>query len=172
MKIENYLTYIDNAEDLPFLKTKLFDVNMRLFKSSSEYKEVILTCCKHIEFLARTTFEGYKKPHGMSGANAGIPFNIISIVRNRGKINEYLETMINPKITWSSAPRFTTEVESNCGSIRLKKPIKVKRANTIWLNYYDKNGDYIQGYRYREDCGFTIAHEVDHNLGILITDKQ
>lgn len=170
MKIDDYLTHIDHEEDLPFLKTKLFDVNMRLFMSSPEYKKIIQHCCDHINFLARTTFDGYKKPHGTSGANAGIPFNIISIVRNRGQENEFAETMINPEITWSSAPRFTTETNSNCGSIRLKNTIKVKRADTIWLNYFDINGNYIQGYRNKEDGGFTIQHELDHSSGVLITD--
>jgi hypothetical protein len=36
----------------------------------------------------------------------------------------------------------------------------------------DEEGE-VQSYRFhRKDGGFTIQHEVDHNLGILITDLQ
>lgn len=169
LKIEDHITHIDNPEDLPFLKTKLFDVNMRLFNSSEKYRDIIMWCCEYIQFLAMTEMEGYKKPHGMSGANAGIPFNIIGIVENRGEENESCHIMINPKIIGHSVKM--EETSSNCGSIRLEKSIKVMRWHEIRITYYDTDGNFTESVFGRKQGGFTIQHEIDHNLGILITDR-
>lgn len=169
MKIDNLLTHISHGEDLPFLRTKLFDVNMRLFSVSDSYRIVIFHCCQLIKQAALTNFEDYKKPHGMSGANVGIPFNIIGIVRNRGMRNEYCEIMINPKIT----KRYGNLIncESNCGSIRLKEPIKIKRHRLIDLEWFDDEGVKREMTNIDvDDQSLTIQHEVEHNLGILITD--
>src|SRR5688572_4592509 len=136
--IADHITHISNEEDLPFLRTKLFDVNMRLFHSSEEYREIIKYCCSHIQWLALDEMEGYKKPHGMSGANAGIPFNIIAVVRNRDKENEYCQIMINPKIIGHSTKQ--VETESNCGSIRLENPIKILRWYEVRVQWYDTEG--------------------------------
>jgi|ERR1035437_250896 peptide deformylase len=169
MKVNDILTHVDNAEDLPFLKSKLFDVNMRLFSTSFSYRRMIKTCCELIKEAALIPFEDYKKPHGMSGANVGIPFNIIGIVRNRGKNSEYCQIMINPKILRKYGD--LAECESNCGSIRLKKPIKVKRSDLIDLMWFRESGQKeIESAIGPSEQSFTIQHEVDHNLGILITD--
>lgn len=168
--IEDFVTHIDNKEDIDFLKIPLFQVNMRLFKSSTHYQRLIKDICAYIRFLSLTTMNGYKKPHGFSGANAGIPFNIIGVVRNRESLNESCDIMINPEIL--SYGEETTEVESNCGSIRLKEPIKVRRSKQIHIRYFTESGKEVE-----ESIGpalgsYTIQHEVDHNLGILITDKK
>jgi len=168
MNIDDYLTHISRPEDLPFLKSKLFDVNIRLLKSSLRYRSSIASLCSYIDGLARTTFEGYKKPHGMSGANAGIPFNIISIVQNRGEVNESVLCMINPKILSTNGRQMITK--SNCGSIRLKRQIEILRWQWITIGYFDLNGEYHKESFEPETGAFTIQHEIDHNLGILITD--
>lgn len=171
MNIDNVMTHISHAEDLPFLRTKLFDVNMRLFKSNPSYKALIIHACQVIRKTALTTFEGYKKPHGTSGANLAIPFNIIGVVRNRGSDREYCQIMINPKIT----KRYGNKVrcESNCGSIRLKEPITIERYDTINLEWFGENGVPCKQFMIGRDQGsLTIQHEVDHNLGVLITDYQ
>jgi peptide deformylase len=169
MKVNDVLTHVDNAEDLPFLKIKLFDVNMRLFASSCSYRHMIKVCCDLIKEAALIPFEDYKKPHGMSGANVGIPFNIIGIVRDRGEKNECCQIMINPKILKRYGD--LVEVQSNCGSIRLKEPIKVKRHQFIDLEWFSIFGNKrsIIGIN-PDNQSLTIQHEVEHNLGILITD--
>lgn len=168
-KIEDYITHIDNLEDKPYLRFQLFNVNMRLFKSSFTYRDIILQVCQYIKWLCSETMEGYKKPHGMSGANAGIPWNIICYTKNRGKKNESYEIMINPRITHYGGD--LVETSSNCGSIRLKKPIKIRRNSVIDVEYYDEQGIKRESTFTRYDGGFTIQHEVDHNLGVLIIDK-
>lgn len=85
MKHSDYITHMDNAEDVIYLRSTHFPVNMRLFETSPDYKAIILQQCDYIRKLCLTKMEGYKKPHGMSGANAGLAFNIIGIVKNRGK---------------------------------------------------------------------------------------
>jgi peptide deformylase len=168
--IDDEITYIGYEEDILFLRTKLFNVNMRLFATSFGYAQIISNICEHIKWLAVTEMEGYKKPHGMSGANAGIPFNIIGIVENRGKVGEYCRIMINPEILEYSKEMVQTS--TNCGSIRLKKHINVLRADAVYVKYYTQKGEEERKWFTRKQGSFTIQHEIDHNLGILITDKE
>ena len=62
--------------------------------------------------------------------------------------------------------------ESNCGSVRLDKSIQVWRYEWVKVNYFNIFGIEEAEIFNREDGGFTIQHEINHNLGILITDKQ
>ena len=169
MRIEEQVTFIETPEDIPFLTTPLFDVNMRLFHSSEGYRKVIESCCVHIKHLAMGPLDGYPAPFGMSGANVAIPFNIIGIIRNRGRGNRDCEIMINPHIV-SSTPE-TVEMDSNCGSLRLKKSIKVRRARDIDVTWFDESGASKSGHFECSNGGATIQHEVDHNQGILITQR-
>jgi peptide deformylase len=170
MKVNDYITYVGNEEDRPFLKQPLFDVNMRLFASNPSYRRLVKQCCGLIRVLALTKFEDYKKNHGISGANVAIPFNIIGIVRNRGLMNEHCQVMINPKITAYYGPQ--VESQSNCGSLRLPDPITISRPEFIDLEWFDENGHRCTKSGIgRGDQSLTIQHEVDHNLGILITDN-
>lgn len=167
-KHSDYITHIDNEEDKPFLKSKLLNVNMRLFKTSLEYKTIILQQCEYLKMLVLTKMDGYKKPHGMSAANAGLTFNIITICINRGKKEEYAQVMINPRIVHKSKETILTS--SNCGSIVLKEPIKVRRSTNIEVHYFNELGIELKEEFYRQNGAFTIQHEVDHNNGVLITD--
>lgn len=169
MRFDDYITHVDNEEDLPFLRTKLFDVNMRLFKSSRRYKKLILRACTYIMWLCSTELEGYKKPHGMSGANAGIPFNIIAYQANRNTEREHTELMLNPEIVYYGEEKVKSM--SNCGSIRLKSPIEIERSEVVTVRWYSTKGDEMVGSFDRKTCSLTIQHEVDHNNGILITDR-
>ena len=155
MKHEDYCTLFSNPDDRDILTRKLFDVNMRLFEDNPLYCKVVRDCAEYIRLCATTEKDGYKKPHGYSGANAGIPFNIIALADGT--------VMLNPKIIWAEGERV---IETNCGSLMLDKPITVKRHNRIAFIYYDLNG------RRHDEEGYwpTVQHEVDHNLGILITD--
>lgn len=169
MNHSDCVTHIDNPEDEVYLKTQHFPVNMRLFHTSQEYKAIVLKQCEYIRKLCLEEKEGYKKPHGMSSANAGLSFNIIGVTMNRNKPNEYCKIFINPIILKLEGQ--IVETTSNCGSLTLKNPIKIKRWTIVVVEYFDENG-YLVGERVdRENGAFTIQHEVDHNLGILITDR-
>jgi len=167
-KINDYITFIDNPEDKTYLNSKLFPVNMRLFKSSREYNDLITRACDVIQKALMAQYEDYSRPYGMSGANCAIPFNIIAVFQNRGEKNERTITMINPKILHHSTKLVTSK--SNCGSVRLKKSICIKRHATITVTWYDLFGKKHQGVFNRANGGFTIQHEIEHNFGILITD--
>ena len=165
---EDYITHVKNEEDLIYLKSKHFPVNMRLFNTSEEYKNIILQQCNYIRELCLDVKEGYKKPHGMSSANAGLAFNIIGITRNRNKNDEYCQIMINPEILNRSTKRVLTT--SNCGSLTLLEPITIQRNLKVLVKFYDENGNFHEELFNRETGSFTIQHEIDHNLGILITN--
>lgn len=167
---EDYITHINNDEDIVYLKTKHFPVNIRLFHTSPEYKAIILQQCDYIRSLCLDTKKGYKKPHGMSSANAGLAFNIIGVTQNRGTSREVCKIFINPVINRYAGQ--IVETESNCGSLTLENSIKIKRHTVIDVTYYDENGKIWRHYITREFGAFTIQHEVDHNLGILITDYK
>lgn len=168
-KIQDWVTHISNPEDVPFLKVPLFKVNMRLFRDNSAYRELILQIVFHISHVALTKMDGYKQPHGCSGANCAIPFDIIVLVQHRGTPEATGLVMINPKIL--SYSRKTVVAESNCGSIRHEKPIPVLRSESVRVSWYDLDG-LPQEQTFTPLTGsFTIQHEIDHNLGILITDR-
>jgi peptide deformylase len=168
MKHSDYVTHINNKEDEVYLRSKLLPVNMRLFKTSPEYKNIILNQCSYMKKLVLTKMDGYKKPHGMSSANAGLAFNIIAICRYRGTNKEHAEIMINPVIVDSS--KTLIAALSNCGSITLAEPITIKRPEWIKVEWYDEKGVWNSKIFTRETNAFTIAHEIDHNNGVLITD--
>lgn len=165
MKHSDYCTHFNNLEDKDILTRKLFDVNVRLYNLQGEYYNLIKGICYFIKDCGYFEKEGYKKPHGWSGANSGIPFNIISV--NRG----VTDVMINPKILKRYGKKI--ESESNCGSLTLKEPIKIFRDEFIDIEYYKIDGKkYVEKKIGRGQGGFTIQHEIEHNLGILITDKE
>ncbi len=168
--ISEWLTHIDNEDDVPYLRSKLLDVNIRLFRANPTYRGLVLQACNHIHEACITEREGYKLPHGMSGANVGIPWNIIGVAMNRGTKDAFCKIMINPKIMELRGDR--VETLSNCGSIRLAKPIRVRRHTEIVVEWYDFYGEAQRTSHYFGNGAFTIQHEVDHNLGILITDRQ
>lgn len=168
-KVDDNLTHINNIEDYIYLKSPLFDVNMRLFKTSAIYRTVVRRACSAIKYYCSNEMEGYKKPHGMSGANAGIPWNIIAYLINRNTSNERCEVMINPKILKYSEEKVKSE--SNCGSIRLHEPIEIQRSATVKISWYDINGESHNATFARSGGALTLQHEIDHNQGILITDR-
>ena len=165
-KIDNYLTYIERESDKPYLTTPLLNVNMKLFKTSKSYKEFIQHAVDVIVDRLTKEYEDYDKPRGMSGANCAIPFNIIAYYSNKDDIT----VMINPKIIEYGDEKAVAK--SNCGSIRLESPIPVKRSTTIKVEWYDINGCRKIKTFDRQQRSFTIQHEIEHNLGILITDKN
>lgn len=172
MKAADLLTHIDNPEDLPFLRTPLFDVNMRLFHGSQFYQTMIRNICRELKTLALSEYEDYSRPFGMSGANMGLPFNIVGYVVDRdgtgGMGMAHCRILINPKIHETSS---TTHVaRSNCGSIRLPRPIRIRRWDWVDVGFFNEAGEPRREVFLQNRNGDTIQHEVDHNRGILITD--
>jgi hypothetical protein len=155
-KIEHWLTHVGNVEELPYLsaccmKPRLPDVCMRLFRVNPSYRGLVLAACDYIGQVSLTQHEGYKLPHGCSGANCGIPWNIISVVQNRGTDFAEEKIMINPEITAYHGK--VVETLSNCGSIRLPSPIKVLRRGEIEVTYYDTLGQCRHKTLGRDDGG-------------------
>ena len=77
--------------------------------------------------------------------------------------------MINPVIHWKSPN--VRQVKSNCGSLTLREPIEVTRSVRIDVGYYKIDGSFVIESFNIDSKAFTIQHEVEHNLGILITNK-
>jgi polypeptide deformylase len=155
----NYCTLLRNEEDRDILTRKGFDVNMRLFETSQQYRGIVLSICSYLKWCAQTEKDGYKKPHGYSGANAGIPFNIIALADGT--------VMINPEIVDFHGMGYRESL-SNCGSLMLKEPIKIRRFTRVTVEYFSMDGEKCSQTGYLP----TVQHEIDHNLGILITDRK
>jgi len=166
-RIIDYLVQEYDAEEFSreTLHRPLFDVNMRLFRSSPFYRQLVMDTINYMDAHLNMTFEDYPAPRGVSGANLGIPWNIIGFKhQNKNKF------CINPRILNRSTEGVVTE--TNCGSFRLEKAVKVFRSDYIDLEYYDLKGQrIIEKNIGRYQAGFVIQHEVDHNCGVCITDK-
>jgi len=164
--IEKWLVQVDERNNA-MLKVALFDVNMRLYNNNDVYKRLITDIIDHMIDALHRKYANYPEIRGISGANVGIPFNIVVI-----KIKKAMKTVdgifINPKYKRAESSNVIT-VASNCGSLRLEKDIPTKRYDAINMSYFSIDGVYVQKrVDEREVC--TLQHEIDHNNGILITD--
>lgn len=164
--IVNFLVQnlLKEETDKEILKRRSFSINVRLLIANPMYKTVIRMIVEYMEKVMKIEFNDYSPLKGLSGANIGIPFNIISVLDDNK-----IRTFINPKIIRKSTR--TIIVHSNCGSIRLKERIPVERAVWIDLEWHTIEGERLTS-RFMNALGNTIQHEVEHNLGILITDKK
>lgn len=158
------------------LHRKGFDVNMRLFRSNSRYRSIVLDIIKYMGNLVDKEYDDYPKLSGISGANIGIPLNIIGVraTDNTTAGGQSLQEgvfffMINPRVVKES----TTEHDSmtNCGSLRLQERIKVRRPSKVDVVFCDLSGKERRA-RFTGPMASTIQHEIDHNSGVLITDKE
>lgn len=163
--------------DTEILHRRGFNVNMRLFKSSSSYRNIVLGITMYMSKLATKEYSNYSAVSGVSGANIGIPLNLVGVRatkdfkpdKSSSITKDSLWILINPKITAMSSD--TKVVSSNCGSILLSQKIKVRRYKWVEVEYYDITGRKIQT-RVEGSMAYTLQHEIDHNMGILITDKE
>lgn len=160
MKIAERLIQNNENED-DVLHNKLFNVNIRMFKGNKQYRNLILHCCDYMKSCL-TTYDDYGQCKGMSGANIGVPYNIICVLCNNEK-----EILINPTIIETSK-HYEIKL-SNCGSLQLKEKIAVKRPTYIIVSYYSIDG--VLRERKFTTLSGTVQHEIEHNLGILIIDK-
>lgn len=178
--ISDFSTKHDAERD--FLTSKMFPVIMRLFNSSAGYKNLILKTLDYMMEIAGTKFDDYDMIKGISGANVGVPWNLVVInlgadydkVPKRFKRavwrsdESYYLCMINPMITKHSRETFVTT--SNCGSLQLVKPIRVRRSVWVIVDFFDRNGE-KHVVKFEKPYTGTVQHEIDHNLGMLITDR-
>jgi peptide deformylase len=169
MKHLDYCTHWQFQEDRAILTRPSFDVNMRLFHANIEYRRLVQECFDYILRCAIEHKEGYKQPHGWSGPNAGIPFNIIAVPRRENDCARI--GMINPKITrWSG---YSKKVKTNCGSLTLDEPVETSRDPSIDVEWMDRTGTRCMWRNVGPKPGYTIQHEVEHCQGILIrTDRK
>jgi peptide deformylase len=172
-RLSNYMVQdrMEDEYDKTILHRKLFPVNIRLMNANLAYKNLIEDILVYMEeVLTWDRYEDYGRPKGISGANIGIPFNIIAIRNPVDENSDDVEFFLNPVIIARSLIKEV--VQSNCGSLRLEKPLSVERHVWIDIEYYNEHG--IKQKRIQVDRkagGYTIQHEIEHNLGILITDK-
>ena len=148
----------------PMLRRQLFDVPLRLLKNNTSFKTLIKEIVLHMYDILGNEYKDYENAKGISGANVGIPYNIIVIKDGDG----YL-TMLNPVMTPIGDE--TKEVSSNCGSTVLEEKIKVRRYKKIIVSCYDLSGEFHMD-EFKGKIAYTLQHEIEHNLGILITDKE
>lgn len=165
-KIKNCLVQDGEHHD-HILHNLCHPVNIRLLKNNSSYRSLVEVIIFHMLDVFQTNFDDYVELKGLSGANVGIPFNIIVLATE----NEPL-VMINPKVIKES--KNTKTVISNCGSINLAEPIEIKRFKKIRVRYVQFNQRGTNSFFTVEKTfnTSTVQHEIDHNLGILITDKK
>ncbi len=153
-----------------YLHRSLFDVSVRLYHSSEPYKYIIDGVLTYLARMFLKRFSDYPRIKGISGANLGIPFNIIAIKQQTGDTL----VMVNPKILIQEGK--IRKVNSNCGSLVLNESIEVTRRDKIKIEYYirDKYSNELSHYisRFEGAEASTIQHEVDHNNGITILDRQ
>lgn len=161
-KIE-YFMIQDGQEGDDCLHRPGFNVNASMFIKNKAYNEIIHKVIEYMKTVLCTTFNDYGKLKGISGANIGIPFNIVAVLHNKK-----VEVFINPVVTKVSCSKVT--VQSNCGSINLPKPISVDRHTWILVKWMDVEGNNHE--KRFTDIACTLQHEVDHNQGILITDLE
>lgn len=169
MKIGEQVVQQDDSQEFDdsTLKNPVFPVNIRLFRTAPFYRQIIMDCIQYMESHLNMNFEDYHNHRGISGAELGLPWNIIAY-----KIGMKKKFCLNPRILSRSNDGTTTE--TSCGAMmKLGRKVKVFRAARIDMEYYDLKGQRIVEKNIgRVEGGFTIQHEVDHNNGISILDRE
>lgn len=161
--IKDYMVQIREQQN-ETLTRKLHDVNIRLYNNNKEYRKIVKSIIDLMSRILYMDFTDYPSLKGVSGANVGIPFNIIVI-----KINEVTKQMLNPAIIKKTGKDI--ELTSNCGSLLLSEDVTVLRSEIIEVVYYDLNGD-KKIEKFSRNNGFTIQHEIEHNLGITLLNTK
>lgn len=162
--IKDYMVQIRERQNST-LKEKLHDVNIRLYNSNREYHRIIRSIIDLMSRILYMDFTDYPTLRGVSGANIGIPFNIIAI-----RTGNSAKQMLNPVIISRTGKNIKST--SNCGSLLLSESVTILRSEIISVMYYDLNGNKKTERFLENDSGFTIQHEIEHNLGITLLDKE
>jgi len=61
------------------LHRKCFDVNIRLMGTSEGYSKLVMSVVRYMRDILMREYSNYPEVKGISGANIGIPFNIIGM---------------------------------------------------------------------------------------------
>ena len=162
--IKDYIVQIREQQN-ETLTRKLHDVSIRLYSNNKEYRKIVKSVIDLMSRILYIDFVDYQPLKGISGANVGIPFNIVVI-----KIDETTKQMLNPIITKKVGKDIRST--SNCGSLLLSENVVVLRSEIIEVAYYDLNGNKKIERFSENDGGFTIQHEIEHNLGITLLDAR
>ena len=171
-KITDYV--VQNGSDYDdVLHRPLFQVDPNLFMTSRYYQNLIFTTHDALLSMFAYSYVDYDTLKGVSGANLGIPFNMIAV-----PIDKKITVCLNPKYEVDPKDRSTRVVKSNCGSLRLKNKVACTRFNSVIATFYVIEFDtepitikkVVKTLKGAE--GSTFQHEVDHNNGILITDTN
>lgn len=162
----------NGEEDDDCLHRPGFNVNRKLFLENREYNKIIQKVIEYMKTVLCTTFGNYDKLKGISGANIGIPLNIVEVLHNG-----HIHVFINPVIIKVSHSKIT--VLSNCGSVNLPKPISVDRNTWVRVKWMDVDGSQHEEHftannndKKVPNIALTLQHEINHNQGILITDLR
>ena len=170
-KIENCLVQNGELHDY-ILHNACHPVNIRLLENNVTYRFLVESAVSYMLNVLQTDFSNYSELQGLSGANVGIPFNIVLLATKKGPL-----VLINPEIIGKSER--TKTVKSNCGSINLRKDIAVVRFKEVTVRYIQFDQTTIGETEgklnlltpvERTFTTGTVQHEIDHNLGVLITD--
>ena len=157
---------VQNGREDEILHRRVFDVHMGFYSENVAYRNMVLSVIAYMkELMEELKFEDYTALRGISGANIGVPLNIVGFRREGRTV-----IMLNPKIL--SKSKATKTVSSNCGSVLLPNPIKVIRSLTIKVSYYTASGSIVSSEKLRDSESFTVQHEINHNNGILIIDEE
>lgn len=161
--IKDYIVQIREQQN-ETLTRKLHDVNIRLYNNNKEYRKIVKSIIDLMSRILYMDFMDYPPLKGISGANVGIPFNIIVI-----KTNQVTKQMLNPTVI----KRFGKDIRltSNCGSLLLSEDVTILRNETVEVTYYDLNGN-KKIEKFSGNNGFTIQHEIEHNLGITLLNTR
>jgi peptide deformylase len=155
--------HMKSEDEKSYLHKPLFNVNMRLYNNNHEYRHMIRHIIEYMCEILYKEFNDYPSAKGISGANVGIPFNIIV-----AKEKDTGLRMINPGVIEESDE--TRIVKSNCGSLVLPEPIEVQRHKTVTVRFFDIDGE-SSTRKYKGALACTIQHEIDHNNGVTIEKR-
>lgn len=167
MKISDQLVqlYLLEEYDKSILVKESFLVNLRLYKISKDYKNIILTIVAYMDEHLNSKFEDWKDPIGVAACNLGFPFKIIGY--KSGLNTPKCQYCLNPKITLYAGVEQTAQ--GNCGSLQLKEPLSVKRNCLIDFEFYDLEGNLVVKKSIsRSEGAFTIQNEIDQINGITV----
>lgn len=149
-------------EDRDILTRPLFAVNMRLFNSSPGYRKLVLGACKYLLECCTHQQDGVPSYDGFSGANGGVPWDIIVLDCKGEKL-----VAINATLQLGESSFLSYE---SCGSLPNAGVFTVSRADKVIVNYYDTDGS-VRSRGLVARPAAVIQHEVDHNDGILLLDR-
>ncbi len=132
---------------------------------------------KIIEEMKKTLIAQKDPPGvGLSANQVGIPLAIF-LIRPNIK-NEKIEIFINPKILKMVEDKKKTSQTNKKQPVKLEGCLSipkiwgpVKRADEVYLEYQDENGDLKRKW-FRGFKAVIIQHEIDHLDGVVFTQKS